>query len=56
MEKSDTTLPRIERLRLLNSRKDWRNDQLYRLLYREDLYIVAYERRRSPAQARRADR
>ena len=47
MEKSDTTLPRIERLRLLNSRRDWRNDQLYRLLYREDLYIVAYERIKS---------
>jgi group II intron reverse transcriptase/maturase len=47
LEKSDKTLLRIERLRLLNSRREWRNDQLYRLLYSEDLYIVAYERIKS---------
>ena len=44
MEKSHKTLQRIERLQRLNSAKEWINDDLYRLMYKEDLYIAAYER------------
>ena len=47
MEKSYQTLQRIERLRHLNSDRDWVNQDLYRLMYKEDLYIVAYERIKS---------
>ena len=47
MEKSDKTLQRLERLRQLNSKGEWVNDVLYRLMYKEDLYIVAYERIKS---------
>ena len=47
MEKSNKTLQRIERLRKLNSKREWVNDDLYRLMYKEDLYIVAYERIKS---------
>jgi len=47
LEKSEQTLRRIERLRQLNSTREWVNDDLYRLMYKEDLYIVAYERIKS---------
>jgi hypothetical protein len=47
LEKSHKTLDRIERLRLLNRNRDWVNHDLYRLMYKEDLYIVAYERIKS---------
>ena len=47
MEKSNQTLQRLERLRQLNTDKEWTNDHLYRLLYKEDLYILAYERIKS---------
>jgi len=47
LEKSEQTLCRIERLRQLNSTREWVNDDLYRLMYKEDLYIVAYERIKS---------
>ena len=47
MEKSHKTFQRIERLRQLNSAKEWVNDGLYRLMYQEDLYIIAYERIKS---------
>jgi group II intron reverse transcriptase/maturase len=38
---------RLEHLRRWNSNKTWVNYDGYRLLYREDLYIVAYERIKS---------
>src|SRR5712692_9780659 len=41
------TLERLEHLRKLNSNRQWVNGDLYRLLYQEDLYIVAYERMKS---------
>lgn len=41
------TLERLEQLRKLNSKKQWVNNDLYRLMYKEDLYIVAYERIKS---------
>ena len=41
------TLERLEQLRKLNSNRQWVNDELYRLMFREDLYIVAYERIKS---------
>src|SRR5258708_26679502 len=41
------TLERLEQLRKLNSNRQWKNDDLYRLMYKEDLYIVAYERIKS---------
>jgi retron-type reverse transcriptase len=47
LEKSIKTFQRLERLRQLNSQRDWVNDDLYRLLYREELYILAYERIKS---------
>jgi group II intron reverse transcriptase/maturase len=47
LEKSEKTLQRLERLRQLNTNREWTNDQLYRLFYQEDLYILAYERIKS---------
>ena len=47
LEKSYKTLQRLERLRQLNSQREWINDTLYRLMYKEDLYIIAYERIKS---------
>ncbi len=41
------TLERLERLRTLNSNKQWVNREVYRLMYKEDLYILAYERIKS---------
>jgi group II intron reverse transcriptase/maturase len=41
------TLERLERLRKLNSNKEWVNHDVYRLMYKEDLYILAYERLKS---------
>jgi nicotine oxidoreductase len=41
------TLERLERLRKLNSNKQWVNHEVYRLMYKEDLYILAYERIKS---------
>ena len=47
LEKSHKTFERLERLRQLNSKKEWVNDDLYRLMYKEELYIIAYERIKS---------
>jgi group II intron reverse transcriptase/maturase len=44
---SQETFIRLEHLRRLNSNETWVNYDVYRLLYREDLYIVAYERIKS---------
>src|SRR6266705_3763172 len=44
---SQKTLERLEYLRKANSNRSWMNNQLYRLMYKEDLYIVAYERIKS---------
>jgi hypothetical protein len=41
------TLERLERLRTLNSKRQWVNRDVYRLMYKEDLYILAYERIKS---------
>ncbi len=41
------TLERLEQLRKLNSNRQWVNRDLYRLMYSEDLYMVAYERIKS---------
>src|SRR5690348_2481599 len=41
------TLERLEHLRKRNSSHEWVNRDLYRLMYREDLYILAYERLKS---------
>ncbi len=40
-------LERLERLRTLNSNRQWVNHDVYRLMYKEDLYILAYERIKS---------
>ena len=42
-----TTSERLEYLRKANRNRQWINDDLYRLLYRADLYIIAYERIKS---------
>src|SRR6266496_6277062 len=39
-----TISERLEYLRKANRNRQWINDDLYRLLYRADLYIIAYER------------
>jgi group II intron reverse transcriptase/maturase len=44
---SQKTLERLEYLRKTNSNRCWVNNQLYRLMYKEDLYMVAYERMKS---------
>src|ERR1700692_1150799 len=44
---SQKTLERLEHLQKLNSNRQWVNHDLYRLLYKEDLSIVAYERIKS---------
>ena len=41
------TLERLERLRTLNSNRQWVNHDVYRLMYKEDLYMLAYERIKS---------
>jgi hypothetical protein len=41
------TLERLERLRTLNRNRQWVNHDIYRLMYKEDLYILAYERIKS---------
>src|SRR5438132_1701131 len=38
---------RLKALLQLNSNRDWQNKDLYRLMYREDLYVLAYERVKS---------
>jgi len=40
-------LKQLETLRKLNANSDWRNTDIYRLLYKEDLYHIAYERIKS---------
>ncbi len=40
-------LDRLEHLRKLNSNWQWVNHELYRLLYSEELYVVANERIKS---------
>ena len=47
MDESQRTLHRLERLRQLNTDRKRVNDNLYRLMYKEDLYILAYERIKS---------
>jgi group II intron reverse transcriptase/maturase len=42
-----TISERLEYLRKANRNRQWINDDLYRLLYRADLYILAYERIKS---------
>jgi retron-type reverse transcriptase len=44
---SQKTLQRLEYLRKHNSNREWINRNLYRLMYEEDLYIIAYERIKS---------
>ena len=44
---SQKILERLEILRKLNSNKEWINHGLYRLMFEEDLYVVAYERIKS---------
>jgi len=41
------TLERLERLRTLNSNRQWVNHDVYRLMYKQDLYMLAYERIKS---------
>src|SRR6266516_2405270 len=47
LDESHKTLQRLERLRQLNTDRNWINTNLYRLMYKEDLYILAYERIKS---------
>jgi group II intron reverse transcriptase/maturase len=47
LDESHKTLQRLECLRKLNTDREWLNCNLYRLLYKVDLYIVAYERMKS---------
>ncbi len=47
MDESYKTLQRLERLRQLNTDRNWISSNLYRLMYKEELYILAYERMKS---------
>jgi hypothetical protein len=47
LDESYKTLQRLERLRQLNTDRNWINSNLYHLMYKEDLYILAYERIKS---------
>jgi len=40
-------LQRLEVIRQLNAKAEWINQNLYKLMYRPDLYVVAYERIKS---------
>jgi len=40
-------LKQLDTLRRLNANSEWRNTDIYRLLYKEDFYHVAYERVKS---------
>src|SRR5256714_7011233 len=42
-----TISERLEYLRKINTNRQWINEDLYRLLYKADLYILAYERIKS---------
>lgn len=42
-------IQRLDALRTKNANPNWVNNDLYRLLYKEDLYIIAYERIKSSA-------
>jgi len=44
---SQTISERLEYLRTANSTRQWINHDLYRLMYRPDLYVLAYERIKS---------
>src|SRR5258708_27620250 len=44
---SQETFMRLEHLRRLNSNRQWVNEDVYRLMYKEDLYMLAYERIKS---------
>ncbi|MGU7776399.1 reverse transcriptase domain-containing protein [Burkholderia sp. MR1-5-21] len=44
---SSNDLQRLEALRKKNADPNWVNGELYRLMYKEDLYVVAYERLKS---------
>ena len=44
---SHSALLRLEALRKCNTAPNWVNADLYRLLYKTDLYIVAYEKIKS---------
>jgi hypothetical protein len=40
-------LERLEVIRKLNARREWINTDLYRLMFKQDLYVLAYERIKS---------
>ena len=44
---SHKDLERLETLRKLNADSQWVNGDIYRLMYRKDFYVVAYERLKS---------
>jgi hypothetical protein len=44
---SQTGLERLDTLRKLNENSSWLNQDLYRLLYKKDLYVTAYEKIKS---------
>lgn len=44
---SSKDLERLETLRRLNAKPGWINGDLYRLMYKHDLFVVAYEKLKS---------
>src|SRR5690242_415757 len=44
---NEKVLERLEVIRKLNAKREWINKELYRLTYKEDMLIVAYERLKS---------
>jgi len=49
---SSSALLRLEALRKCNTDPNWVNADLYRLLYKTDLYVVAYEKIKSAPGSR----
>jgi hypothetical protein len=53
---SSSALLRLEALRKCNTDPNWVNADLYRLLYKTDLYVVAYEKIKSAPVCRECHR
>ena len=42
-----SVLTRLAAIRKLNATREWINNDLYRLMFKRDIYILAYERLKS---------
>ena len=42
-----SVLTRLAAIRKLNAKREWINNDLYRLMFKRDIYVLAYERLKS---------